>query len=209
MKPVYIYGAGGLGSEILALINQLHEWRVEGFLDDHKTGSLSGVPIFETNVLLSAATSPVNLVLAIGNPIIKQQIETRLRPNINISYPVIIHPSAILLSPGTIEIGEGSIITAGCVLTTAIRIGAHVLVNLNSTIGHESVVKDYASIMPGVNLAGNVVVEEAVLIGSGANVLNGVTVGARSKVGAGAVVLDNVPADVTTVGVPAKPVRKA
>jgi acetyltransferase-like isoleucine patch superfamily enzyme len=62
--------------------------------------------------------------------------------------------------------------------------------------------------MPGVNLAGKVVVEKEVLIGSGANVLNGVTIGQQAKVGSGAVVTKNVLPNQTVVGIPAKPLVK-
>jgi serine acetyltransferase len=62
--------------------------------------------------------------------------------------------------------------------------------------------------MPGVNIAGEVTVGEAVLIGSGANILNRIALGDRCRVGMGAVVINDVNRELTVVGVPAKPVRK-
>ena len=35
------------------------------------------------------------------------------------------------------EIGAGSIITAGCIITTNIKIGKHSHLNLHTTIGHD------------------------------------------------------------------------
>ena len=32
--PIFIYGAGGLGREILSFMNQFEEWELAGFIDD-------------------------------------------------------------------------------------------------------------------------------------------------------------------------------
>ena len=51
-------------------------------------------------------------------------------------------------------------------------------------------------------------VEDDVTIGSGAKVLGNVTLGKGSRIGANSVVLESVPANVLSVGIPAKIVRK-
>ena len=48
-----------------------------------------------------------------------------------------------------VELGSGTVVTAGCILTNQIRIGSHVHVNLDSTIGHDCVVKDFVPSRPG------------------------------------------------------------
>ncbi len=82
--------------------------------------------------------------------------------------------------------------------------GNHVLINLNSTIGHDVRIGDCTSIMCGVNVAGEVTIGNAVMVGSGASILNRVTVGSHSRIGMGAAVVKDVAADITVVGVPAK-----
>lgn len=89
-----------------------------------------------------------------------------------------------------------------------LRIGKHVLINLTCTIGHDVQMGDYCSVMPGVNISGNVTLEEGVYIGTGAKILNNVTIGARTIVGAGAVVTKSLPPDCTAVGVPARIVKQ-
>lgn len=37
-----------------------------------------------------------------------------------------------------VEIGEGAVICAGCILTTYIRFASHVHINLDCTIGHDT-----------------------------------------------------------------------
>jgi sugar O-acyltransferase (sialic acid O-acetyltransferase NeuD family) len=209
-KPLVIFGAGGLGREILSLTRSLKDWEVIGFLDDEiKTGTrINGVVVLGDIQWLKKVENPINVIIAIGSPVSKSKIVKEIASlgQQQIMFPVIIHPSAILQDPQFIVLGQGTIITAGCVLTTNISLGDHVLINLNSTIGHDTVIGQCTSIMPSVNLAGEVHVGESVLIGSGACILSGKKIGDRSRVGMGAVVTHHVEPDITVVGIPARPV---
>lgn len=209
-EPLFIYGAGGLGREILAMVRHIPEWEVAGFYDDalSENSLVNDVPVVGNFEKLVSRNAPLNLILAIGDPKIKAGLTRKLSEVTFITYPILIHPSAILLDAQRITIGEGSIITAGCILTTDIRIGNHVLLNLNTTVGHDTQIGDCTSVMPGVNLAGSVSLGKAVLIGSGASVINKVGIGDRATIGAGAVVIRDVPEGVTAVGVPAAIVKK-
>ncbi len=109
---------------------------------------------------------------------------------------------------GDNRIGEGCILAAGARVTTNITLGRHVDLHVNSTVGHDSVLDDFASVYPGATVSGNVHLCEGVTIGTGANVLPGVTVGAGAFVGAGAVVIADVEPGVTVAGVPARPTGK-
>jgi len=207
MKPIAIFGAGGLGKEVLALIRALPEWEPVGFYDDQiqKGVMLNGIEILgNTDRLKKDAVKDLNLIIAVGNPQVKKAIVDMLKGIRKIRYPSLVHPSAIIVDLASVRIGAGAIVTAGCILTTNISIGTHVLLNINSTIGHDCRIGDYSSIMPGANLSGDVKVGTEVLIGSGANVMNGVSLGDRCKIGMGAAVLRNVENGSTAVGVPAK-----
>ncbi len=205
--PLYIYGAGGLGREVLSLIRILPEWEPVGFIDDGvmKDVLVNGIPILGGSEIVSLLPSGSHLIIAIGDPLSKANIVKMIIGNI--LYPTLIHPRAILQDISTIEVGEGSIITAGCVLTTNIKIGNHVLININATIGHDTKIGNCCSIMPGVNIAGGVTIDDCVLIGSGANIINHVDIKHSARVGMGAVVIRNVAAGITVAGVPAKPIR--
>ena len=65
------------------------------------------------------------------------------------------------------EIGEGTIICAGSIITTNVIIGDHVIVNLDCTIGHDDIIRDFATLYPSVNVSGNVIIEPCVEIGTG------------------------------------------
>lgn len=207
--PILIYGAGGLGKEVLSLIKAQGKFNAIGFLDDSLKANtiINGLKVLGDHTIFDSMRDRTNVVVAVGDPQVKQKIVEKIK-NYNVEFPVIQHPSAILQDPDMIAIGPGTLITAGCILTTNIRIMDHVLINLKTTIGHDSTIGSCTSIMPGTNIAGGVTIGERVLIGSGVNIMNGRSIGSDSKVGMGAVVISDVPAGQTVVGVPAKPVQK-
>ena len=193
---------------MLALLHALPEWEVVGFYDD---GKAIGTVVKDRKVLgglsdLQKIVEPLNLVLAIGNPLTKMKLAEGMNGINNINFPILIHPSAIIQDFQSIKIGSGSIITAGAILTTEIEIGEHVLINLNCTVGHDVHIGNCTSVMPGVNIAGEVIIGNGVFIGSGANILNGLHVGDQSLVGAGSVVTKSVANGNTVVGIPARPI---
>ena len=206
-EPLLIYGAGGLGKEILSWARMLEEFELVGFMDDgiRKDTVIKGLKVLGGLDVLNSFTAPVNLVLAIGDPSSKSILIKMIDAG-RVYYPVLKHPSVIFQEEATIKIGEGSIITAGCILTTDIRMGSHVLINLNTTIGHDVEIGSCSSIMTGVNVAGGVRIGEGVLVGSESNILNQVKIGDFSKVGMGSVVIRDVEVDTTVVGVPARKV---
>ncbi len=82
----------------------------------------------------------------------------------------------------------------GCVIVPS-RMGRNCSVIANVTIGMRN---EWAFPTIGEN----------VFIGAGARVLGAVRVGDNARIGANAVVIDDVPANVTAVGAPARPVQK-
>lgn len=206
-RSLAIYGAGGLGRELKAWMAGLAAFRFIGFFDDGaaEDSVVAGSRVLggEASVARYAADG-LSVVVAVGDPHSKHDVCRRLSAYPGIVFPVMVHPRAILEDEASIHLGEGTVIAAGCVLTTDIVIGAHALLNLNCTVGHDTRIDRFASLMPGVHVSGNVTIGEQVLVGSGSVLLNHVSIGARSKVGAGSVVLKEVPPDCTVVGVPAK-----
>lgn len=212
MKKIAIYGAGGLGREISQMVFQINstspKWELIGFYDDHipKGQVVKGFTVLGGISDLNEELNELNLVIAIADNKMRKEIAGKVT-NPKIISPSLIHPS-VIMDEIEVDLGVGSIIAAGNILTTDIKIGKHCIVNLGCTIGHDLVMDDFCAIMPGVHLSGNIKVEEGVLVGTGARILQNLTIEKQSTIGAGAVVIENVYEGDTVVGVPAKSVLK-
>lgn len=204
-----IVGAGGLGREVLMLVQQINEvqptWEVTGFYDDKAPAhpTIHELPYRGTIAQLQSTTEPLHVVVAVGNGRSRAAIVARLTAP-HLSFATLLHPAVACRPYQHLTIGEGSIIAQGCILTCDITLGRHVLLNLGCTIGHDAVLEDFCSLMPHANVGGAARLATGVYLGTNATVIQGVSVGANTIVGAGAVAVRDLPAGITAVGVPAK-----
>jgi len=210
LQPLVIVGAGGLGREVRVLVEQLNDqqptWSLLGFYDDVPPATTLPLPYLGTVAELNATREAVAVAVAVGSSHARAAVVARLSAAY-LSFPALIHPSVARAPYQQLQFGAGCIITQGCILTTDIRLGQHVLLNLGCTIGHDAVLEDFCSLMPHANVGGEAHLETAVYLGTNATVINRVRVGARTIVGAGAVAIRDLPADCTAVGVPARIIK--
>lgn len=212
MKDIAIFGVGGFGREVLALIKNINEvtptWNIVGFFDDgyEKGIMVNGYPNLGKAEDLNEWKTPISLTVSIGNPIIKKRVLDKIN-NPLVDYPTLIHPLAWIGDKEFVEIGKGCIICAGTLITTNIKIEDFVILNLRCTVGHDSVIKKYSAFMPSVNISGEVTIGEGVYVGTGAKIINQLEIGDYAIIGAGAVVAKSIPPRCTAVGVPAKPIK--
>lgn len=204
-KDILIIGASGFGREVAWLIEELEEWNIKGFIDDNE--NLRGKTINEYEVLgncddLMQFTSPINVVIAIGNPKIRKQIYQKLSKKPNILYPNIIANDVRISN--TNRLGIGNIICTHTILTTNITIGNFNHINLSCTLGHDAILKDYVTVYPGVNISGNVVIGSLAELGTGSKIIQGITISGEIIVGAGGVVVKDLINKGTYVGIPVK-----
>ena len=210
MRQIVIFGTGGMARDLHALLRDLvlatSRFEVLGFLDDD--AAQHGRRVHDLPVLGGAewiaANAHVEVAVGIGSPPAKRRVVHRLR-RAGARFPSLVHPSAIV-GPD-VTLGEGAVVSAGCVLTTDISLGPFVTVNTACTLAHDDLVDPYATLAPGVHLAGNVHLRTGAELGIGAVAIQGVTVGEWSIVGAGAVVTTDLEPNVTAVGVPARLVK--
>ncbi|MGA8101107.1 MAG: acetyltransferase [Candidatus Acidiferrales bacterium] len=213
MTDVVILGAGGLARELSWLFEAANldekKWNVLGFIDDNPAlhGVIQcGLPVlggfewFERR-----RDTNIRVICGTGNPSSRKALAERATA-LSFQFCQAIHPSAQMSR--WVELGPGTIVAAGSVLTTQIQLGAHALVQVNSVIGHDSAIGAYANINPGCRISGNVKIGEGVDFGTGATVIQGKTIGEWSVIGAGAVVTQDIPAHVTAVGVPCRVIKR-
>lgn len=218
-SKIAIIGCGGFGREVLWVVreqNAASERRkdesveifdVAGFVSDNREmhgKTLCGIPVLGSEDWL-LANKDVRAVCGIGAPRVRMRITRRLEER-GVGFVTVIHPSVKMSQ--FVEIGTGCVICAGTIITTQVRIGNHVHVNLNSTIGHDVVIGDYVTISPGANVSGKVEIGYGADLGTNCSVIQNLRIGKGSIVGAGAVVNRDVEENVVSVGVPSRPIRK-
>ena len=207
-----ILGAGGHAREVFDVLTAAQEagepLEVMGFLDDDPKKwrqVLNGVPILEGLTWMSQREPGAQIgICGIGKPLARMQAVARYT-KAGLPFGLAVHPRATVTK--FVDIGEGAVLTAGCVLTNRINLGRHVHVNLNATIGHDCSIGDYCTIAPGANISGNVRLGMGVDVGTGAAILQGLSIGDWAIIGAGAVVISDIPAGATAVGVPARVIK--
>ena len=211
-RPLALVGAGGLGREIALLVHQINElngptWDLRGFYDDRPpaTPTVGGLPYLGPVADLNAVASPLAVAVAVGSSAARAAVVARLTSP-QLSFPALVHPEVALRPAQRIALGAGCLVQRGCLLTCDITLGRFVLLNLGCTLGHDSVLEDFCSLMPHANVGGGAHLETGVYLGTNATLIHQVRVGAQTTVGAGAVVVRDLPARCTAVGVPAKPV---
>ena len=210
LKNLVILGAGGFAREVASLVadinrQQSETWNLIGFWEHgtERIGQImNGVPVIGIN---EAKQYVPNLwaVSAIGNTGTKERAVHEAE-SIGCRFATLLHPS-LQYDRSTVKFGPGSIVCTGNILTVNIVVGAHVIINLDCTIGHDSIIEDYVTISPGCHLSGYTTIRRSAFLGTGAVTIEKCEVGTGSVIGAGAVIVRDIPAGVTATGIPAKP----
>ncbi|MDP4546853.1 NeuD/PglB/VioB family sugar acetyltransferase [Marinobacter sp. MDS2] len=206
---VGIYGASGLGREVLPLARaQLHAVDADlVFVDDGDVGaSVNGYRVLSYEQFLASDAPGKQIVFAIADGKIRELLAQKCA-NDGVSVLSVKADNVVVLDD--VSIGEGAILSHFTQLTSNIRIGKHFHANIYSYVAHDCVIGDYVTFAPSVRCNGNIMIEDHAYIGTGAIIKQGapdkpLVIGRGAVVGMGAVVTKDVPPGVTVVGNPAK-----
>jgi len=207
-KTLCIVGAGGFGREVYAAFKDVLPENELGhralFLDDNsdlQNKTLMGLPVIQRK---DFDPSRYEVVIAVGEPGMRKKLVESLPKETR--YATLIHPSAIIMDD--VEIAEGSIITAGCILTCNIRIGRHAHLNLHTTVGHDCRIGDYFTTAPGAHISGECEIGNCVYFGTNASVRQGIKITDETTIGMGGVVVKNIDEKGVYIGNPLKKLEK-
>ncbi|MFI6024150.1 acetyltransferase [Amycolatopsis magusensis] len=206
-RPLLLVGAGGLARETLAAVRAGTGWEPVGALDDNPATHgtrIDGLPVLGPSTLVHemADAAVILCVASVRRPYARRDLAARLDlPDER--YATVVHPAASL-APGT-EVGAGSILLAGVVVTAPQRIGRHVVAMPHVVFTHDDEAGDHSCFAARATLAGGVHIGQCAYVGQGALVREYTKIGEGAVIGMGSVVLTDVPAGQTWAGVPAKP----
>lgn len=176
--------------------------RVCGFFESasaYRARQIDGVPV---QPIESLDCDAADVLVAVGAGHVRAALVASLPAWTR--YPIYVHPGVPV--GRRVELGAGTFIGAGCILTCDITVGSHVQLNIGTTVTHDCVLGDYVTTAPGVRLSGGCRIGEGAFLGSGACVRERVSILPGAVVGMGAVVLRDVPGGVW-VGNPARQLR--
>lgn len=198
-----IIGTGG-HARVVAEIAKLSHLEIKGFIDLDYSGEdelILGSPVLGGQEQIKHLSSDLSFFTAIGeNTQRKQVFEQMIGEDF---MPIsLIHPT-VIIGEG-VEVGAGTLICAGSIISTNARIGANSIINTGVIIDHETAIGSNSHIAPGCSIAGRVKIGAGSFLGLGANVINNINIGERVTVGAGSVVIRDIPSNSKVVGIPGR-----
>ena len=212
LSKLAILGTGGYGLVVADAVLAMGGYELIGFVSGSDDRAVLGIAPFLGDdsdfVELVTTRRVASVVVAVGDNAVRKTVVERLRDSLPewVGFPPIVHPMASIGIKASI--GDGSVVLAGAVVGPGASVGECCIVNTRASLDHHGVLRDYASLAPGVTAGGDVSIGEGSAVSIGATVLHGRSIGSWSVVGAGATVIEDVPDGVVAYGTPARVVRK-
>jgi len=192
-----IFGAGGHGRSLAALVQKMGGVDLLGFIDDGVPAgeTVLGLPILGgRNALTQLAADGIRLAIngvgGIGNLNARLSVFDLLR-QAGFEFPTVIHPTAFIEDSAKLVAGVQVFPLA--YVGTEVTAGFGTIINTGAIISHDCQLGETVNLSPGATLAGGVRVGEGTLIGMRATVNLNVTIGSFALVGNGATVKADVP----------------
>lgn len=205
-----IYGAGGLGREVLELariINRREKvWDDIIFIIDGKPGNdVNGIMVYSYNDAIEKFSGNLEVSMGIGEPTVRLRLFENLEKD-GVKVTTLIHPDVYI--PDTTVVGKGVTIQMGNFISCNVVIEDYVYIQPHTNIGHNDVLKKGCVISGFCNLAGSVTVGEFSYLGISSCLKEGVTIGNNSIIGMGSAVYKDIPDEMIAMGNPARPMKK-
>lgn len=204
-----IYGAGGLGREVLDLCKRVNEhesrWSDLCFIDDFDQSScLLGFEKYSLSQFCDHEGEK-EVVIAVGEPADRIRLYDKVR-DVGLRLATVIDPAAIV-SPDAI-IQTGAIVFEYSIIKSGVLLGSNALVQPFVDLGHDITVGESAVLSPYCSPGGGSKFGKGAFLGMKSAIIEKATVGDGAVVGMGAVVFRDVEPGAVVIGNPARPTKK-
>lgn len=194
IRRIAVLGHGGFAREVQAhIMNKYNNNAIVKLVTDLKVPHVDHINKIDLK--------QYDIIIGIGDPLTRKSVYEKVKTHRVISF---IDSDRNLIDKNTIEIGRGSVICKGSILTTNISLGMCSHINLNSTIGHDVIIGDFFTCCPGVNISGDCKIGTNVFIGSNSTIRDGIKICDDTVIGMGSSVVKDIEIPGVYVGNPAK-----
>lgn len=208
-----IYSCNGFSREVMPLARSYMQFFDKPdivWVDDNPDYAgkiVNGYPVLTFDQLTSAAHRDRPVSVAIADPRTRRKVVGKCEAA-GLTFTSIQAPDHIRYDE--VDVAPGAILCANTMITSNVTIGKHFHLNIYGYVAHDCVIGDYVTFAPGVRCNGRVHIEDDVYVGTNAIFRQGdqgrpLRIGRGAVIGAGAVVLKDVPAGMTVIGSPARP----
>jgi sugar O-acyltransferase (sialic acid O-acetyltransferase NeuD family) len=191
-----LIGNGGHAREVMAQMNI----KLTRFISDEywKEGDSKLLPLSKFD------PEKYVIMIAIANSKDRENVVKNLSEKTK--YFTFKHPTAQIMSDD-ITIGEGSFIGANSIITCNVEIGKHAILNRGVHIGHDCIIGDYFSAMPGSVVSGNVTLGDKVYLGTNSSIREKITICNDVIIGLNTGIVKDIKDSGVYVGTPIKKIK--
>lgn len=204
---VVVLGAGGHAKVCIELLQAMGKKVAYCIGDVDSADRCVGIPVLKGDENLAHLRNKgySKLFVAVGSNELRNQLATLALKQ---GYQLVnaISPTA-MIAPSA-KLGVGIAIMAGAVINAEATIENLAIINTGATVDHDCRIGRAVHLAPQCVLAGNVVVGKYSFLGMGCTVISKIEIGERVTVGAGSVVISHIELGTTSVGVPARIIKK-
>jgi len=202
-----IFGAGGLGREVLELATQINQWEEIIFVDDAKEVNTKreNIKLLTFDKMKSSySTENIELIIAVGEPTTRELVCNKVL-QAGYRLATLVHPSIHI--PKTTVLEAGVIIAANTIVSCDIHIGLNTFIQNSVSIGHDTIIGKHSVVSAFDAVAGACVIGDRTYIGMSVPIKELISIGSDTVVGMGSVVVRDIPDNVIAMGNPARPMK--
>lgn len=164
MEELIIFGQESTAIEIKSTAEQIYKVKCVRY-DDNFNNQIPDFSFEKT----------YKYIISFSNYSLRNKCINHLSSLKNFVSETVIHSSAVI--DKSASIGKGCFIAAGTVISTNAVVKDHSIINIGSSIGHDSIIGNNVFILPGARVSGNVKIGNWCIIGSNSFIKQDLVIG--------------------------------